>query len=108
MRISDWSSDVCSSDLAAHGAFGRDHALQPTLIAFEQSLEVPWLHVVARRIGAGGREVGEPRLVVIHAEHELDDRRHRRAALPGDARIPQPLRVALSVLLGCKMNSIGK
>src|SRR3546814_12820088 len=28
---------------AAPGAFGRDHALQPTLIAFEQSLEVPRL-----------------------------------------------------------------
>src|SRR3546814_5294224 len=65
MRISDWSSDVCSSDL------------------------------VARRIGEGGREFGEPRLVVIHAEHELDDRRHRRAGLHGDARILQQLRIAL-------------
>src|SRR3546814_17436789 len=32
MRISDWSSDVCSSDLASGGALGRDTRLRRLIL----------------------------------------------------------------------------
>src|SRR3546814_20535388 len=35
MRISDWSSDVCSSDLAAHRAHRRDHDQMAVVLGAE-------------------------------------------------------------------------
>src|SRR3546814_15622955 len=50
MRISDWSSDVCSSDLAAAGRFARVALLallkHPLVKAGDERL--PWLEQVRR------------------------------------------------------------
>src|SRR3546814_5992605 len=40
MRISDWSSDVCSSDLAAAVALGQGHALWPAAGAHAEFAEI--------------------------------------------------------------------
>src|SRR3546814_20681250 len=45
MRISDWSSDVCSSDLEAHPAFGKQ-ALAVNDAVMAQKL--PELRIIAR------------------------------------------------------------
>src|SRR3546814_19165519 len=55
MRISDWSSDVCSSDLAADGGYGRDlrtfgyagriESFEPLAAAYarlEKNLDANW------------------------------------------------------------------
>src|SRR3546814_8581244 len=39
MRISDWSSDVCSSDL--HGGADRDHAAELRITALKSNVEPP-------------------------------------------------------------------
>src|SRR3546814_13091508 len=65
MRISDWSSDVCSSDLLA--------AADPRFLRMTERACI----------------FGEPRLVVIRAEHQLDHRGHRRALLRAEPRVVQ-------------------
>src|SRR3546814_1489617 len=42
MRISDWSSDVCSSDLPLRGREGRDR-LSPTRQTTRRRTPAPWL-----------------------------------------------------------------
>src|SRR3546814_6046514 len=55
MRISDWSSDVCSSDLIlaclrqAHG----QNSLYPKLVGFRESLGIPRCRSVTIRLGQG-------------------------------------------------------
>src|SRR3546814_464521 len=41
MRISDWSSDVCSSDLVLAVAEGRDHVLRLTAPGAQDAIRVP-------------------------------------------------------------------
>src|SRR3546814_4591796 len=49
MRISDWSSDVCSSDLPCHLAIG--------FVEFDESeLEISWIAGMVD--GSSGREIG--------------------------------------------------
>ena len=75
---------------AAQRALGADDALDAAGEAFEdsaaaQSRRPAWRSAWVSTAG----ELGQPRLVVIGAEHQLDDRRHRRARLrldPGDRR----------------------
>src|SRR3546814_5856135 len=85
MRISDWSSDVCSSDLlhpflaqAEHDPrLGEDRRIA-TLDAFEQAQRS-----VIARAGADGRI--EPRhgfqIMVIDVGPRIDDRRHSAVGL---------------------------
>src|SRR3546814_1612226 len=79
MRISDWSSDVCSSDLAGSGleeAFRRsavvllagDHLLRPGDFGFETGdvlLQVRDRHRL--QVPAGGRAVARLQIVDVHA-----------------------------------------
>ena len=51
------------------------------------------------RVGQGRGELGQPRLVVIDPEDELDDRRHRRAGLRLHARFLEQLGIFLWTLL---------
>src|SRR3546814_7168357 len=53
MRISDWSSDVCSSDLTARGAFelGVSLTLLAVLTAFELGLSI-WRNLRLASLGA--------------------------------------------------------
>src|SRR3546814_10982633 len=77
MRISDWSSDVCSSDLAVDDAeAGLDHPLQVD--------PPPAHHAVDGRIGAG-----------LHALGHL---RHLSTAQPAFATGPRAVRPPLGAL----------
>src|SRR3546814_11195338 len=65
MRISDWSSDVCSSDLPAAGVPGPEGqivpAMQPGAALSGTSAARPTLAEQARRsplIASGGRDLG--------------------------------------------------
>src|SRR3546814_7158158 len=51
MRISDWSSDVCSSDLCKAGVVGSF----PALNARPQSLLDEWLHRITEELAAWNR-----------------------------------------------------
>src|SRR3546814_20521744 len=54
MRISDWSSDVCSSDLAAlAGKRDGDDFLGLILVELMKDQPVERVHAVARRLGGG-------------------------------------------------------
>src|SRR3546814_3251671 len=51
MRISDWSSDVCSSDLFTQSSIFRQHSLHHTQYAFrEGNIKRPGLPVAAHSI----------------------------------------------------------
>src|SRR3546814_9609672 len=53
MRISDWSSDVCSSDLGTERIFGQDTLRQQPL-DFGRALQRGWMQPVPRdRTGHG-------------------------------------------------------
>src|SRR3546814_10182173 len=66
MRISDWSSDVCSSDLARKGQIMTDtHVTAPT-----QFVEVDGVRYAYRRYGA---ESGTPLLFFQHFRGGLDN-----------------------------------
>src|SRR3546814_11382141 len=49
MRISDWSSDVCSADLAAHQHPRRTRAVEPMTVASSK-----WMLAAIWLVGAGG------------------------------------------------------
>src|SRR3546814_9658865 len=64
MRISDWSSDVCASDLAGHG-----HAVGLVLLDRQYLLEQrAQLHLAE---GAAGLDVAEHALEVADADRQL-------------------------------------
>src|SRR3546814_10935265 len=68
MRISDWSSDVCSSDLIGEGVAARldgeflraldliEHAGERRIRLTEQGLRELVVGGVGRRVGAGARD----------------------------------------------------
>src|SRR3546814_19907356 len=69
MRISDWSSDVCSSDLGAHSrARGRDIALRLR----ELSAQLLVQRVEPRVLVAGGRRAGSG-VIALLVQPPLDD-----------------------------------
>src|SRR3546814_15212426 len=74
MRISDWSSDVCSSDLHAHEGDGRERRAQP-------------LEILSEAAGVEGR--GENRTADIHAAL------HRRMIIRVERRHEGDIRLAL-------------
>src|SRR3546814_12167345 len=69
MRISDWSSDVCSSDLAPAGFVGDGHGSAPD----------------PRRIAAQGwRRSGGLHLAVAQPGHRMRKALHQRFVVGGD------------------------
>src|SRR3546814_17632856 len=83
MRISDWSSDVCSSDLARKGQIMTDtHVTAPT-----QFVEVDGVRYAYRRYGA---ESGTPLLFFQHFRGGLDN---------WDPLVPDGLSPGRSVIL---------
>src|SRR3546814_6404618 len=73
MRISDWSSDVCSSDLAPI----QDPAVDRHLLAGTDTQPIAHLHLVKRHIGFGAVGGNAPGRVRRQAEQRLE----RRAGL---------------------------
>src|SRR3546814_19557575 len=77
MRISDWSSDVCSSDLLRHGALEqitRDHSLLEEMIARghysrEDAQRLVRKNIVTRALGVEN----EVQVDVIEDTVEVDD-----------------------------------
>src|SRR3546814_19632105 len=67
MRISDWSSDVCSSDLA--GGFPRGECVEFLLAARDVALALGKYFERERDARAVGRE-----LVVVDVERQIADR----------------------------------
>src|SRR3546814_3006009 len=53
MRISDWSSDVCSSDLVDHGLMRLGEAEQVVSL-FREHYGIPLVHVEAERLFLDG------------------------------------------------------
>src|SRR3546814_1117369 len=74
MRISDWSSDVCSSDLTARfldAGFCKRTALGVEVIALEQSAVALKARFPDRLMLAGHGEVGASRASALRAEHRV-------------------------------------
>src|SRR3546814_2780263 len=84
MRISDWSSDVCSSDLSAPGHPGRD--------VRESAIPAPWrARSGATRHRARGRSARTPRH--LHCvSRRAGARPMNRARACGDHRVCRPCR----------------
>src|SRR3546814_1288866 len=98
MRISDWSSDVCSSDLEARvvtGAAGDDvNALHQRQDAARSRAERGFEHVIAEQ--PLGERVGQrPRLLVDFLEHVM----RVFAALDGIGRQRRLMHRALDALI---------
>src|SRR3546814_12638523 len=97
MRISDWSSDVCSSDL--HATAGnrpavRDHRLHPALALLEADHRLP-PDLAAQAQEAAGQFLHEAEVVHrvpdIGIEHRpLEDRCEARLELPPFLRLQPP------------------
>src|SRR3546814_4120477 len=91
MRISDWSSDVCSSDLGdidppAVEADGRQHAVEQLPGGTDEGLALAVL-LAARRL-ADDHDAGF-RVAVVEAE--IGRRRLQRAAFEGFQRLADAL-----------------
>src|SRR3546814_6782614 len=76
MRISDWSSDVCSSDLGRQRRRQRDAARPHRAVAFGQRGRA-----VAGVLGGGGKR-GHVPSIIIPAERRMTTRSRRVGALP--------------------------
>src|SRR3546814_2383307 len=89
MRISDWSSDVCSSDLLARGADNQVRRRQ--VAGVQKGVDVRRLDLVGvypARPGGGGDRAGRPHDLVLRAiverQHQIEPRvapRHLHAML---------------------------
>src|SRR3546814_1443520 len=91
MRISDWSSDVCSSDLVADDS-NDDLAPQPVASNLRRVGLAQQLGEIGRQVGGEigiVRQVGLQKLIV---EHQLGVREQHR-----DLRAAQPLAAAQAV-----------
>src|SRR3546814_9470872 len=72
MRISDWSSDVCSSDLAIVVGWATDHAIRAAPMAAHIRHDLPQRVDRVERGGAAGGEI---------AEHHADQCRDREGEI---------------------------
>src|SRR3546814_20598520 len=74
MRISDWSSDVCSSDLPDRFATGSKLGLLLIEFRFHQAVEVDddifHLGIIHRSLGIGAPGVERARIIGEKADHE--------------------------------------
>src|SRR3546814_1998235 len=80
MRISDWSSDVCSSDLERNphqiiGLLSPSWAggdARGTMVDRPSAIDVAWSDVVLRVMGLAGRSRGEAKSFFGLSDAELD------------------------------------
>src|SRR3546814_8524288 len=88
MRISDWSSDVCSSDLVA------DHALAPDTLDRRARKHLPEIRIVERQqVGeCRGSELGarQEGAVAVRAVGELVPRTDRKAIVAAIDAVDDP------------------
>src|SRR3546814_8672950 len=98
MRISDWSSDVCSSDLHLYYRSFVFGANRHCLSVFHKVFEVPFLlasqvHLIAKRARPALLEIGSPCRMLI--------RWCRRAAhwalRPGEEKAKEPLYLSVAL-----------
>src|SRR3546814_12142392 len=88
MRISDWSSDVCSSDLVAYDHHDIDDGLRAGLLTVADLDSVPHVAAVFHDVRARYPEIEMPRLIHesmrrlidITVRDILDETRRRLAA----------------------------
>src|SRR3546814_20110889 len=82
MRISDWSSDVCSSDLLVIPSFGQDHAVGDNLdlAAIVGREDAPSLAILHVSVDHGGRDASVPKC--ISNVHGMSDSRTEYYGLP--------------------------
>src|SRR3546814_12054678 len=85
MRISDWSSDVCSSDLC-------------TIISLEWRLYSALAAASARRLAAVGDGLGEEAVVASLLLHATGLLQGRLAGAPEEVAAPDPLDGAADIL----------
>src|SRR3546814_7294456 len=75
MRISDWSSDVCSSDLLEHSSLSIDTACQIAATAHDLGLAA-WVRIPEREYGVIGRvlDSGATGIIAPKIETEAEAR----------------------------------
>src|SRR5207248_3352770 len=78
---------------------GRDQALEPAGLLFDEVPERAGRNRLPLSAGQSRGELGQPRLVVIDSEDELDDRGHWRARLRLHARFLEKLGIFVRTLL---------
>src|SRR3546814_13425333 len=81
MRISDWSSDVCSSDLPGDVDFGRGLG-EGEVAGAETHFEIA-LEERAHELGQGALEVGEAGVLVDQQAFDLVEHRDRKSVVSG-------------------------
>src|SRR3546814_17111710 len=99
MRISDWSSDVCSSDLGTGGARHQQHGEDERALAAVEVTEMPehdaadGPHDEAAEIGRETRQddrhrvgLGKPRMPDLRCEIDVDDEREALEPVPYHGR----------------------
>src|SRR3546814_17990792 len=94
MRISDWSSDVCSSDLNA-GGFARN---QHMLDQYMPGVRSEWTSVIEEDIGEmieAGQRIGA-------AVAQMDQRIGMQITLPPDAKRSEERRVGKARVSTCR------
>ena len=92
---------------AAGGALGGDDRLEAAVLIFDPPGKRAGGNALALRPGQSGGEFGEPGLVVLGAEDELHDRRHRRARLRLDPGIGEQFGIIVRRLGGGEREIIG-
>src|SRR3546814_5244978 len=70
MRISDWSSDVCSSDLVPEEGASRFRLGADEVIDLELGADVDAAHGVVHQhdLGVGAQRAGEQHLLLVRSE----------------------------------------
>src|SRR5207248_241975 len=76
-------------------ALRGNHRLEPARLLFDEPLELSRRQRLTLRERQSGGKFGQPRLVVIDPEDELDDRGHRRTRLRLDPRFLEQLGIFL-------------
>src|SRR3546814_14323184 len=84
MRISDWSSDVCSSDLLVIPSFGQDHAVGDNLdlAAIVGREDAPSLAILHVSVDHGGRDASVPKCI-SNVNGMSDSRTDRKSVVKG-------------------------
>src|SRR3546814_9263578 len=101
MRISDWSSDVCSSDLVRDAHFGLEIGMFGKPAAFEHVAKL-LLAPAPARLGRVAQRVDQLRRL---ARHALGALAHRRDLAVEHAKGVAPFRLDLADRKSTRLNS---
>ena len=85
-----------------------DQRFQPARIGLQIRAERAAFHSGRHRMVQGRRIFGKARLVMVRAEDQLDDGRHRRARLRLDARILQQFGIIFGTAAGDQREIVGE